>query len=165
MKKGLSVPYRKWMGAVSVCERWLYENSFPVDGGNFDDAGQVSGRIKTILKEMGIEHDVVRMAAVITYESEINIVSYARHGMISLHVLPEHVSIEAVDEGPGISDIRLAMQQGWSTATDKIREMGFGAGMGLNNIRNFSDIFHISSDVGSGTRLKMIIHIQQEQDR
>jgi anti-sigma regulatory factor (Ser/Thr protein kinase) len=114
---------------------------------------------------MGIENDVVRMAAVITYESEINIVSYARHGMIRLHVLPEHVEIEVVDEGPGISDIRLAMQQGWSTATDKIREMGFGAGMGLNNIRNFSDIFHISSDVGSGTRLKMIIHIQQEQDR
>jgi anti-sigma regulatory factor (Ser/Thr protein kinase) len=152
------------MGAVSACEKWLYENSFPVDGGNFDDAGQVSGRIKTILKEMGIENDVVRMAAVITYESEINIVSYARHGMIRLHVLPEYVEIEVVDEGPGISDIRLAMQQGWSTATDKIREMGFGAGMGLNNIRNFSDIFHISSDVGSGTRLKMIIHIQQEQN-
>jgi serine/threonine-protein kinase RsbT len=108
---------------------------------------------------------VVRMAAVITYESEINIVSYARHGMISLHVLPGHIEIEAVDEGPGISDIRLAMQQGWSTATDKIREMGFGAGMGLNNIRNFSDIFHISSDVGSGTRLKMIVHILREQDR
>jgi serine/threonine-protein kinase RsbT len=165
MKKGLSVPHRKWMDAVSACEKWPYENSFPVDGGNFDDAGRVSGRIKTILKEMGIENDVVRMAAVITYESEINIVSYARHGMIRLHVLPEHVEIEVVDEGPGISDIRLAMQQGWSTATDKIREMGFGAGMGLHNIRNFSDIFHISSDVGSGTRLKMIIHIQQEQDR
>jgi serine/threonine-protein kinase RsbT len=153
------------VGAVSACKGALYENSFPVDGGNFDDAGRVSGRIKILLKEMGIESDVVRMAAVITYESEINIVSYARHGMISLHVMPEHVVIEAVDEGPGISDIRLAIQQGWSTATDKIREMGFGAGMGLNNIRNFSDIFHISSDVGSGTRLKMIIHFQKEQDR
>ena len=152
------------MGAVSVCKQLLYEDSFPVTGGNFDEAGRVSGKIKTILKGMGIHHDVVRMAAVITYESESNIVSYARHGMIRLHVLPEHVEIEAVDEGPGISDIRLAMQQGWSTTTDKIREMGFGAGMGLNNIRNFSDIFHISSDVGRGTRLKMIIHIQQGQD-
>jgi len=152
------------MGTVSTCEKWLYDNSFSVNGGNFDDAGGVSGRIKTVLKEMGIQKNVVRMAAVITYESEINIVSYARHGIIRLHVQPEYVEIEAVDEGPGISDIRLAMQQGWSTATDKIREMGFGAGMGLNNIRNFSDIFHISSDVGSGTRLKMIIRIPQEQD-
>jgi len=152
------------MAHVSVCEKCSYENSFPIDGGNYDNAGQVSGKIKTILKDMGIGNNVVRMVAVITYESEINIVSYARQGMIRLHVLPEHIEIEAVDEGPGISDIHLAMQQGWSTATDKIREMGFGAGMGLNNIRNFSDIFHISSDVGSGTRLKMIIHIQQEQN-
>lgn len=165
MQKGSSVPHRRWVDAVSACEKSLYKESFSVDGGNFDDAGRVSGRIKTLLKEMGIERDVVRMAAVITYESEINMVSYARHGIISLHVMPEHVVIEAVDEGPGISNIRLAMQQGWSTATDKIREMGFGAGMGLNNIRNFSDIFHISSDVGCGTRLKMIIHIQGEQDR
>jgi len=149
---------------VSTCNDWMYDGSFSVAGGNFEEAGKVSGKIKTILKEMGIQKNVVRMAAVITYESEINIVSYARHGIIRLRVQPGHVEIEALDEGPGISDIRLAMQQGWSTATDKIREMGFGAGMGLNNIRNFSDIFHISSDVGSGTRLKMIIRIPQEQD-
>jgi len=153
------------VGAVSACEKWPYEERFTVEGGNFDNAGRVSGRIKTILRELGIENDVVRMAAIITYESEINMVSYARHGVIHLRVMPENVVIEAVDEGPGISDIRLAMQQGWSTATDKIREMGFGAGMGLNNIRNCSDIFHISSDVGSGTHLKMIIHHQREQDR
>lgn len=165
MKRGSSVRRRRWVGDVSACEKWPYESRFSVDGGNFDDAGRVSGRIKSILKEMSIENDVVRMAAIITYESEINIVSYARHGVISLQVMTEHVVIEAVDEGPGISDIRLAMQQGWSTATDKIREMGFGAGMGLNNIRNFSDIFHISSDVGSGTRLKMIIHLQKEPER
>jgi len=150
------------MGDVCICENRPYENRFSVTGGNFEEAGRVSGKIKTILKEMGIQKDVVRMAAVITYESEINIVSYARQGVIRLNVLPEYVEIDVVDEGPGISDIRLAMQQGWSTATDKIREMGFGAGMGLNNIRNFSDIFHISSDVGSGTRLKMIIRIPQE---
>ena len=153
------------MAAVSTCENRSHEDSFPVDGGNFDKAGGVSGKIKSTLREMGIGNDVVRRAAIITYESEINIVSYARQGTILLHVFPRHVQIEAIDEGPGISDIRLAIQQGWSTATDKIREMGFGAGMGLNNIRNFSDIFHISSDVGSGTRLKMIIHLQKEPER
>lgn len=152
------------MGIVSTFKTGTYENSFTVDGGNFDDAGRASGKVKTILKEMGLQKHVVRMASVITYEAEINIVSYARQGVIRLQVRPEYVQIEAVDEGPGISDIRLAMQQGWSTATDKIREMGFGAGMGLNNIRNFSDIFHMSSDVGSGTRLKMIIRIPQEQN-
>ena len=151
------------MAAVSICENRSHEDSFPVDGGNFDKAGGVSGKIKSTLREMGIGNDVVRRAAIITYESEINIVSYARQGTIRLHVFPRHVQIEAIDEGPGISDIRLAIQQGWSTATDKIREMGFGAGMGLNNIRNFSDIFHISSDVGIGTRLKMIIHTPQGQ--
>ncbi len=151
------------MGTVSNCEPMSYETSFSVDGGNFDDAGRVSGKIKTILKEMGIKKDVVRMASVITYESEINIVSYAKHGTIHLRVEPEYVQIDAADEGPGISDIRLAMQQGWSTATDRIREMGFGAGMGLHNIRSFSDIFHISSEVGFGTRLKMIIRIPPEK--
>jgi anti-sigma regulatory factor (Ser/Thr protein kinase) len=148
---------------VSVCEKELFNDSFPVDGGNFDDAGWVSGRVKTVLKELGVAHDVVRRAAIVTYEAEINMVSYARHGRILFHVLPGYVEIEAEDEGPGISDIRLAIQQGWSTATDKIREMGFGAGMGLNNIRTFSDIFHLSSDLKSGTRLKSIIHIQGNQ--
>jgi serine/threonine-protein kinase RsbT len=149
---------------VSICEKWLFEESFTVAGGNFDDAGWVSGRIKTVLKEMGFERDVIRRAAVVTYEAEINMVSYARQGRIMLHVLPGHVEIDAVDEGPGICDIRLAIQQGWSTATDKIREMGFGAGMGLNNIRTFSDIFHLSSEPNGGTRLKSIIHVQQNQE-
>jgi serine/threonine-protein kinase RsbT len=93
------------VGALSACEKWLYENSFSVDGGNFDDAGRVSGRIKTLLREMGIENDVVRMAAIITYESEIKIVSYARHGRIRLHVMPEHIPVEAVVKDDGFSSI------------------------------------------------------------
>ncbi len=153
------------MSPVSICEKWLHKESFPVDGGNFDDAGLVSGRIKTILKDLGLANDVVRRVALVTYESEINMVSYAMQGKIELRLLPAHVTIEAADKGPGIPDIRLAMQKGWSTANDKIREMGFGAGMGLNNIRTFSDIFHISSQVGSGTCLKMIIHIPKNGER
>lgn len=139
-------------------EKPLYEGSFAVIGGNFDNAGEVSGSIKAILKQMGLPSDVVRKVSLVAYESEINIVSYARKGMIRLRVVPGSVMIEAIDEGQGIPDINLAMQPGYSTATDKIREMGFGAGMGLCNIRSFSDAFHISSEVGKGTYLKMIIN-------
>jgi len=135
----------------------LYEGCLTVVGGSFDNAGEVSGSIKTILKRMGLPSDVVRKAALVAYESEINIVSYARRGMIRLYVVPGSIMIEAIDEGPGIPDIELAMQPGYSTASSKIREMGFGAGMGLCNINSFSDMFEISSEVGRGTYLKIII--------
>jgi len=140
-----------------VDEKPLYDGSFSVVGGNFDNAGEVSSSIKTILKKIGLPSDIIRKAALVAYESEINIVSYARKGMIRLRVSPECIMIEAIDEGQGIPDIDLAMQPGWSTANQKIREMGFGAGMGLCNIKSFSDIFNISSEVGKGTHLKMII--------
>jgi serine/threonine-protein kinase RsbT len=139
-------------------EKPLYEGCFLVAGGNFDKAGEVSGSIKTILKRMQLPGDVIRKTALVAYESEINIVSYARKGMIRLHVTPGSILLEAIDEGPGIPDIELAMQPGWSTASPKIREMGFGAGMGLCNIKSFSDTFRISSEVGRGTYLKMIIY-------
>ena len=135
----------------------LYEGSFAVIGGNFDHAGEVSSGIKAILKRIGLPSDVIRKVSLVAYESEINIVSYARKGMIRLRVVPDSVMIETIDEGPGIPDIDLALQPGYSTATDKIREMGFGAGMGLCNIKSFSDIFHISSEIGKGTCLRMII--------
>jgi anti-sigma regulatory factor (Ser/Thr protein kinase) len=117
----------------------------------------VAGNIKTILKQIGLPKEVIRKVALVTYESEINIVSYARKGMIRLRVVPDCIMIEAIDEGQGIQDIEQAMQPGFSTADQKIREMGFGAGMGLCNIKSFSDIFQISSEVGKGTHLKMII--------
>ena len=138
-------------------EKHLYEGCLTVVGGNFDNAGEVSTRIKAILKQMGLSSDVVRKAALVAYESEINIVSYARKGMIRLRVVPGSIMIEAIDEGQGIPDIEQAMQPGYSTASPRIREMGFGAGMGLCNIKSFSDIFQISSEVGRGTYLKMII--------
>jgi anti-sigma regulatory factor (Ser/Thr protein kinase) len=140
-----------------VDDKPLYEGSFAVIGGNFDHAGEVSSGIKAILKRIGLPSDVIRKASLVAYESEINIVSYARKGMIRLRVVPDSVMIETIDEGPGIPDINLALQPGYSTATDKIREMGFGAGMGLCNIKSFSDIFHISSEIGKGTCLRMII--------
>jgi anti-sigma regulatory factor (Ser/Thr protein kinase) len=142
---------------VRVDEKPIYEGTFTVTGGNFDNAGEVSSNIKSVLKRIGLSGDVVRKASLVAYESEINIVSYARKGMIRLRVVPDCILIEAIDEGQGIADIELAMQPGYSTATERIREMGFGAGMGLCNIKSFSDTFLISSEVGKGTHLKMII--------
>ena len=142
-------------------EKTLYENSFPVEGGNFDNAGSVSSQIKALLKRLKLSKEIVRRAALVTYESEINIVSYARKGFINLKVTSGQVVIEAIDEGQGIADIALAMQKGYSTATDKIREMGFGAGMGLCNINTFSDFFRITSEIGKGTHLTMIVKIDE----
>ncbi len=120
-------------------------------------AGTVSTRIKSILKENGLPSDVVRRSAIVCYEAEINVVSYAKKGLINLTITPQTVEIEVHDEGPGIPDIQRAMQQGYSTANQQIREMGFGAGMGLFNIKSYSDQFDISSEVDKGTFLKMII--------
>jgi anti-sigma regulatory factor (Ser/Thr protein kinase) len=135
-----------------------YQRSFYVEGGNFSYAGIVSTSIKAILKQMNFPSDIVRKSALVSYESEINIVSYARKGVIKLTVLSDIIQIEAIDEGPGIPNIELAMQEGYSTADNKIREMGFGAGMGLWNIKNYSDKFDLTSEVGKGTSLKMIIN-------
>lgn len=141
----------------------IYQNSFCVEGGNFETAGQVSGQIKAILKSLNLPKEVIRRAALVAYESEINIVSYATEGEIKLTVKPEEVVVEASDVGPGIEDIELAMQAGYSTANEKIREMGFGAGMGLFNINTYSDIFKITSEVGKGTHLHMVIRTNEQK--
>lgn len=143
---------------VDATDNTSYQRSFYVEGGNFAYAGIVSTSIKSILKQMGLPLDLVRKSAIVSYESEINIVSYARKGVIKLTVDSHAIQIEAIDEGPGIPNIELAMQEGYSTADQKIREMGFGAGMGLCNIKSYSDVFDISSEVGKGTFLKMIIN-------
>lgn len=140
-----------------------YENAFPVEGGSFLNAGNVSSNIKTILKDLGVSKETVRRAAIVTYESEINIVSYARHGVIRLSVNPGYVQIEAVDAGQGIADIEQAMQEGFSTAPPSVREMGFGAGMGLSNMKRYSDEFDICSEVGVGTRVCMKIYDRDEK--
>lgn len=140
-------------------ENYLYTNSFDIEGGNFSKAGTIATGIKSILKELGLPNDVVRKSAIVCYESEINVVSYARKGIVTLTVTPKTVEIEVIDEGPGIPDIELARKQGYSTANQQIREMGFGAGMGLYNINCYSDKFDISSELNKGTFLKIIINI------
>jgi anti-sigma regulatory factor (Ser/Thr protein kinase) len=134
-----------------------FEKSFDVEGGSFQNAGNVSGQIKSILKELGVSTDIVRRVAIICYESEINIVSYAKKGRITLAVTDEAVKIETKDEGPGIPDIELAMKEGYSTATAAVREMGFGAGMGLANMKKYSDQLMITSEVGVGTCVTMTV--------
>jgi anti-sigma regulatory factor (Ser/Thr protein kinase) len=135
----------------------IYKDRFDIEGGNFNAAGTVSTSIKSILKKLNIPGEVVRRAAIVSYEAEINVVSYAKKATVTLTVAPGKVHIEVDDTGPGIPNIELAMQEGYSTADQRIREMGFGAGMGLSNIKNYSDEFHIESEVGKGTRLKMTI--------
>ena len=140
-------------------ENYLYTNNFDIEGGNFSNAGTIATRIKSILKEIGLPNEVVRKSAIVCYESEINVVSYARKGIMTLTVTPKTVEIEVIDEGPGIPNVELAREQGYSTASQQIREMGFGAGMGLYNINCYSDKFDISSEVNKGTFLKIIINI------
>jgi serine/threonine-protein kinase RsbT len=133
-----------------------FESVYQVMGKDFANAGKVSTSIKDTLKRLGINPGIVRRVAIISYEAEMNLVMYAIRGTISLSVSREAVSLVVADEGPGIPDISLALQEGYSTATPEMREMGFGAGMGLPNIRKNSDTFEISSEVGRGTQL----HIQ-----
>ena len=124
------------------------------------NAGRASTSIKDTLKELGIAPAMVRRTAIASYEAEMNVVMYARRARMTLRVTPARITIEVNDEGPGIVDLALAMQEGYSTATPEMREMGFGAGMGLPNIRRNSDEFELHSDVGRGTDLSICVHVQ-----
>jgi len=138
-----------------------FSHSFEIAGGNFNRAGKVSTTIKDILKEIGIDPGVVLRAAIASYEAEMNVVMYAERGEMTLYVTPDMIHLHLQDEGPGIPDIGLAMQEGYSTATPEMREMGFGAGMGLPNIKKNSDRFEISSEVGKGTRLDIYLDLHR----
>jgi anti-sigma regulatory factor (Ser/Thr protein kinase) len=127
--------------------------SFEITGLNFSRAGQASTTVKDILEDIGIDPVVIRRVAIAAYEAEMNVVMYAERGELILHVTPELLSLRVEDRGPGIPDISLAMQEGYSTATPEMREMGFGAGMGLPNIKKNADRFEIASAVGRGTNL------------
>lgn len=119
---------------------------------DFMRAGEASSNIKSILKKMGIDNKVVRKVAIVTYESEMNIVIHSYGGNIKLIIKENKIIINAYDKGPGIENISLAMKEGYSTATDEVRELGFGAGMGLPNIKKCSDDFSIQSTC-EGTKL------------
>jgi anti-sigma regulatory factor (Ser/Thr protein kinase) len=137
----------------------LLTQSYPVQGGDFLSGGSVSTKIKDLLKEIGLAPDVIRRSAICCYEAEMNVVMYAHHGMMTVEIYPRELVIRVEDEGRGIPDISLAMKEGYSTATEAMRERGFGAGMGLPNMKRNADRFQIKSGVGKGTHLRMAITI------
>jgi len=135
---------------------------FRVHGRDFEKAGEASTEIKSLLKDLEVDPQIIRRAVVVAFEAEMNVVMYADEATVTFVLTDEDISIEAVDRGPGIPDVAHAMEEGWSTATDEMREMGFGFGMGLPNIRRNSDLFDISTQVGVGTavtaRIKLDDH-------
>jgi anti-sigma regulatory factor (Ser/Thr protein kinase) len=136
-------------------EKLLFSHDFVIQGGDFANAGMVSTQVKTILKEIGFDPLLIRRIAISTYEGEMNVVMHARNGKVRLEVSPQMIQVIIDDEGKGIPDVELAMQKGYTTATEEMRSMGFGSGMGLPNIQKNSDELDIKSDVGRGTRVEM----------
>lgn len=126
---------------------------------DFSRAGEASSNIKKILRQLGIDSAIIRKVAIVTYEAEMNIVIHSEGGRLIVNISPSSIEIIAKDEGPGIENVDLAMQEGFTTASNKVRELGFGAGMGLPNIKKHSDQFFIDSHKGTSTTLKMIINI------
>ena len=129
--------------------------TFDVEAKNFDKAGSASSKIKKTLQQIGIPSDAIRRIAIGTYEGEMNVIIHSNGGKITAEIYPECTKVCIEDNGPGIIDINLAVQEGYSTAPDYVRDLGFGAGMGLPNMKSCSDIFTINSEVGNGTTIKM----------
>ncbi|PKO99592.1 MAG: anti-sigma regulatory factor [Bacteroidetes bacterium HGW-Bacteroidetes-9] len=134
---------------------------FQVEGGNFTKAGAASSQLKKILKQLNVDPKIVKRIVVALYEAEVNIVAHAYKGDIIIDIDTQKIGIKLIDEGPGIPDIEQAMQLGYSTASPSVREMGFGAGMGLPNIKNNSDELRITSEVNKGTIVELITYLNQ----
>jgi len=132
---------------------------FTVVPDDFSRAGEVSGKVKKTLKDLGFPPSVVRRTAIAMYEAEINMVIHANGGTITADIDPNEIGVVFADVGPGIPDIDLAMQEGWSTASEDIRDMGFGAGMGLPNIKKSTDYMDVKTQVGVGTTITIKIFV------
>jgi CBS domain-containing protein/anti-sigma regulatory factor (Ser/Thr protein kinase) len=142
-----------------IADRITLVSQYEVPGGDFVRAGEASGKLKKTLARLGIDPRVVRRLAIATYEAEMNLVIYAGGGEIIAEVTPERIRVAVIDSGPGIPDVEKAMEPGFSTAPDWVRELGFGAGMGLPNINNCSDEMKLESTVGVGTQLEFVIYL------
>lgn len=132
---------------------------YQVPGDDFTRAGEASGNIKRKLKQLGIAPDIIRKVAISVYEGEINMVIHAAGGAIDVSITTDEIRMVLKDTGPGIPDVELAMKEGWSTAPDNVRSLGFGAGMGLPNMKKYTDEMDINSVVGKGTTITMKVRI------
>lgn len=133
---------------------------YDVSGTDFTCAGEASSKIKRNLKELGFPTSVIRNVAIAVYEGEINLVIHGGGGVIDVEITPECISIVLADQGPGIPDVALAMQEGYSTAPDNVRQLGFGAGMGLPNIKKYTDEMIIETEVGKGTTIRLKVFVK-----
>lgn len=132
---------------------------FDVDGENFTSAGQASVQIKKNLRQLGLPPEIIRRVSIAMYEGEINMVIHAGGGHAEVRIAEEYIELVLEDHGPGIADINQAMQEGFSTAPDAIRSLGFGAGMGLPNMKRYTDSMDIQSTVGEGTCITMRVNL------
>ncbi len=133
---------------------------YDVSGTDFTCAGEASSKIKRNLKELGFPTSVIRNVAIAVYEGEINMVIHGGGGVIDAEISPECISLVLADQGPGIPDVELAMQEGYSTAPDNVRQLGFGAGMGLPNIKKYTDEMIIETEVGKGTTIRLKVFVK-----
>ena len=132
---------------------------YQVPGDDFTRAGEASGDVKHKLKKLGYEPDAIRRVAIAMYEGEINLVIHGGGGVIDVDIDGEKVTMVLADHGPGIPDVSKAMEEGWSTAPDNVRSLGFGAGMGLPNMKKYTDEMQIDSTVGVGTTVTMVVKL------
>ena len=142
----------------SVREEILLNHELVIEGNDFANAGMASTEVKSILKKIGVDPQLIRRIAISTYEGEMNVVMHALRAKINLMVSPTNIEVIIDDEGKGIPDVDLAMEQGYTTATEEMRAMGFGSGMGLPNIKKASDLFEVDSHAGKGTRVRSTIY-------
>lgn len=133
---------------------------FIIDGNNFDMAGEASSSVKQTLAKLGVSPPVIKRVAVAMYEAEINAFIHGGGGAAHVEISSEKIEIVISDSGKGIEDLSLAMQEGWSTASEQVRKMGFGAGMGLPNIKKHTDELEINTAPGQGTEVKMVVYIK-----
>ncbi len=132
---------------------------YKIQGADFTNAGYASSQVKKVLKQLNVDPKLIKRVVVCLYEAEVNIVAHAWSGAIDVEISTDKISMELIDKGPGIPDISLAMQKGYSTASPQVREMGFGAGMGLPNIQANADEFRINSIVNEGTVVEIVVYL------
>jgi anti-sigma regulatory factor (Ser/Thr protein kinase) len=140
----------------------IYELIFHITGGDFANAGKASSKIKKVLKQLNVDEKSIKKTVVALYEAEVNVVAHAWRGQIKANISDDFIEVIVSDEGPGIKDLDKAMEPGFSTASKQVREMGFGAGMGLINIKRCVDKMELESSVGKGTKLVMRIYVPTE---